>query len=311
MEIGERLKEAREEQNVSLESLQETTKIQKRYLEAIEQGNFKILPGTFYARAFIKEYAAAVGLDPNELLEEYKGEMPQTEEESAAQYAHIHRSRKDNNATKNTNIFSFIPTVIVVLLVIGIFFVIWLFYQGTVSEESTEPVQPQDDNAVTYSEDEENLDSNQTENESSGGESEAADDSESENSSDENTENTSEESEDPKPEFAVEEEGTGSPPESTVTLNNASDEVTAKIEASGKSWLDVENDAGESLFSGMVNTDNSPVEVDLSNAERVWFSVGSAPALDITIDGTALEYPVNPEEEVYQKIWVNINKAGE
>lgn len=303
MEIGERLKEAREDQNLSLESLQETTKIQKRYLEAIEQGNFKILPGTFYARAFIKEYAAAVGLDPNELLEEYKEEIPQAEEESTVQYSHIHRSRKDNNAQKNTNIFSFIPTVIVVLLVIGIFFVVWLFYQGTASEEITEPEQPQDDQEVTYDDDGDNQ-----ENKGSGDESDAASDSESENSGDKSTEGESEKS---KPEFIVEEKGTGSPPESTVTLENASDEITATIEASGDSWLDVQNDAGESLFSGMVSADNSPVEVDLAGADRVWFSVGSAPALDITIDGTALEYPVNPDEEVFQKVWVKINKAGE
>ncbi|HLR61876.1 MAG TPA: helix-turn-helix domain-containing protein [Lentibacillus sp.] len=303
MEIGERLKEAREEQNLSLESLQETTKIQKRYLEAIEQGNFKILPGTFYARAFIKEYAAAVGLDPNELLEEYKEEIPQAEEESTVQYSHIHRSRKNNNAQKNTNIFSFIPTVIVVLLVIGIFFVVWLFYQETASEEITEPEQPQDDQEVTYDDDGDNQ-----ENKGSGDESDAASDSESENSGDKSTEGESEKS---KPEFVVEEKGTGSPPESTVTLENASDEITATIEASGDSWLDVQNDAGESLFSGMVSADNSPVEVDLAGADRVWFSVGSAPALDITIDGTALEYPVNPDEEVFQKVWVKINKAGE
>src|SRR5699024_4710153 len=270
---------------------------------AIEQGNFKILPGTFYARAFIKEYAAAVGLDPNELLEEYKEEIPQAEEESTVQYSHIHRSRKDNNAQKNTNIFSFIPTVIVVLLVIGIFFVVWLFYQGTASEEITEPEQPQDDQEVTYDDDGDNQ-----ENKGSGDESDAASDSESENSGDKSTEGESEKS---KPEFVVEEKGTSSPPESTVTLENASDEITATIEASGDSWLDVQNDAGESLFSGMVSADNSPVEVDLAGADRVWFSVGSAPALDITIDGTALEYPVNPDEEVFQKVWVKINKAGE
>ncbi|GGK00517.1 XRE family transcriptional regulator [Lentibacillus kapialis] len=305
MEIGEKLKEAREEQNLTLESLQETTKIQKRYLEAIEEGNFKLLPGTFYARAFIKEYAAAVGLDANELLAEYEGEIPQADDEHTTQYAHIHRSRKDNNATKNTNIFSFIPTMIVVLLVIGIIFVIWFFYQGTVSEESKNPVQQQNDQEVSYDSDENNQTSGQTGD--SGSESDSADGSEPENSNDDSVEQT----EESKPEFAVEEKGTSNSPESTVTLENASDDTTATIEASGESWLDVQNDAGESLFSGMVSTENSPVEMDLSGTDRVWFSVGNAPSLKISIDGTELEYPVNPEEKVYQKIWVNIKRAGE
>lgn len=304
MEIGERLKEAREEKNLSLESLQETTKIQKRYLEAIEQGNFKILPGTFYARAFIKEYAAAVGLDPNELLEEYKADVPQPEEERTPQYSHIQRSRKDNNPAKSTAVFSFIPTVIVVLLVIGIVFVVWFFLQGSASEESNEPAQPQDDNEVTYNSDEDSQENAGAEDDGSS----AGSDSESEETNEGNADAKSEKE---QPELTVEEEGTGNSPESTLNLKNAGDDVTATVEAEGDSWLEVENDNGESLFSGMVSTDNSPVEVDLSSTDRVWFSVGNAPALDITIDGAALEYPVNPDEEVFQKIWVNINHAGE
>lgn len=77
----------------------------KRYLEAIERGNFDILPGKFYARAFIKEYAAAVGLDAKELLEEHKEEIPQTEEDNSSQYTYIHRSRKDNNPAKRASVF--------------------------------------------------------------------------------------------------------------------------------------------------------------------------------------------------------------
>src|SRR5699024_3218047 len=245
MEIGERLKEAREEKNLSLESLQETTKIQKRYLEAIEQGNFKILPGTFYARAFIKEYAAAVGLDPNELLEEYKAEVPQPEEESTAQYSHIRRSRKDNNPTRNTNVFSFILTVIVVLLVIGIILVIGLLLQGSMSEDnSADTVEPQEENEVTYNNDENDQGDSQTNDNASEAKDDSENDSGSENDGDESTESQQEDS---QPEFVVEEKGTGSPPESTLTLENARDDVTATIEVTGDSWLDVQNDAGESL----------------------------------------------------------------
>ncbi|WP_139037439.1 helix-turn-helix domain-containing protein, partial [Bacillus pumilus] len=60
-ELGKRLVEAREEKGMSLEDLQTVTKIQKRYLLAIEQGNYDIIPGKFYVRAFIKQYAEAVG----------------------------------------------------------------------------------------------------------------------------------------------------------------------------------------------------------------------------------------------------------
>src|SRR5690625_1307825 len=113
MEIGNRLKEAREAKGISLENLQETTKIQKRYLVAIEQGEFHILPGKFYARAFIKEYALAVGLDPKELLAGHKDEVPIPEEEDAVQYSRIQRTnRRASNAGKVSATFSFIPTII-------------------------------------------------------------------------------------------------------------------------------------------------------------------------------------------------------
>src|SRR5690625_224690 len=78
MGIGETLREAREAKGYTLEDIQETTKIQKRYLIAIEQNDFQSLPGKFYARAFIKEYAQVLDLDVNELLQGLDEEKIQT-----------------------------------------------------------------------------------------------------------------------------------------------------------------------------------------------------------------------------------------
>ncbi|RXT15180.1 RodZ domain-containing protein [Ammoniphilus sp. CFH 90114] len=75
-ELGEMLKEARIKKDYTLEDIQKTTKIQKRYLEAIEEGNLDALPGHFYARAFVKSYAEAVGLDPEVVLGQVKAELP-------------------------------------------------------------------------------------------------------------------------------------------------------------------------------------------------------------------------------------------
>lgn len=69
-EIGEKLKEARKAKGYTLDDLQQMTKIQKRYLIAIEEGNYDVMPGKFYARAFIKQYADTVGLNGDQLLEE-------------------------------------------------------------------------------------------------------------------------------------------------------------------------------------------------------------------------------------------------
>lgn len=77
-DLGQLLQQARIEKGIDLDQLQDSTKIQKRYLEAIEQGQFSVLPGNFYVRAFIKSYAEAVGLDPNEVLHLYKDVIPST-----------------------------------------------------------------------------------------------------------------------------------------------------------------------------------------------------------------------------------------
>jgi len=69
--IGARLKAARIAKGLTIDDLQQITKIQKRYLIAIEDEQFDKLPGDFYVRAFVKQYADTVDLDGNELLEEY------------------------------------------------------------------------------------------------------------------------------------------------------------------------------------------------------------------------------------------------
>lgn len=74
MTIGEKLQRAREDKGMSLMELQGETKIQLRYLEAIENDNFKSLPGEYNTKLFLRSYARAVDLDPNEIIREYQGE---------------------------------------------------------------------------------------------------------------------------------------------------------------------------------------------------------------------------------------------
>lgn len=82
-ELGALLKRAREQKGFSLEDIQDLTKIQKRYLQAIEEGNYKVLPGNFYVRAFVKNYAEAVGLNTDEVLEQFNREAPSSVTEPA------------------------------------------------------------------------------------------------------------------------------------------------------------------------------------------------------------------------------------
>ena len=71
IELGTLLKKARQEKGLTLNDIQELTKIRKKYLEAIEANNFDVLPGKVYLKVFIKGYAREVDINYKELLNYY------------------------------------------------------------------------------------------------------------------------------------------------------------------------------------------------------------------------------------------------
>ncbi len=70
--LGQWLKEEREGRGVSLEEVAAATKIVPRYLEALESDRLDMMPGGFFIKGIIRAYAAAVGLDPDEVVAKYK-----------------------------------------------------------------------------------------------------------------------------------------------------------------------------------------------------------------------------------------------
>lgn len=79
-DIGEELMNARLERGMSLKTLQQLTKIRSRYLEAIEAGNFSVIPGgDVYVKGFIRSYARAVGLPEQRLITRYENLLAEIE----------------------------------------------------------------------------------------------------------------------------------------------------------------------------------------------------------------------------------------
>lgn len=69
--LGQKLKDARIRKGYSITDISNKTKIQERYIEALENGKLDILPGHFYARTFIKQYADVVGFDSIQMVREF------------------------------------------------------------------------------------------------------------------------------------------------------------------------------------------------------------------------------------------------
>jgi cytoskeletal protein RodZ len=69
--FGEQLRVAREARGITLREISDHTRISMRYLEAIENDDYKRLPGGIFNRSFIKAYAKHIGFDEREALEGY------------------------------------------------------------------------------------------------------------------------------------------------------------------------------------------------------------------------------------------------
>jgi cytoskeleton protein RodZ len=71
-EIGTTLREARIRHKIDLTEIEEQTKIRVRYLRALENEEWDLLPGPTYTRSFIRTYALALGLDGERLADDYR-----------------------------------------------------------------------------------------------------------------------------------------------------------------------------------------------------------------------------------------------
>lgn len=72
--LGDKLREAREKQNLTYKDIEKGTSIRALYIEYIENGNYDELPADVYTKGFIRSYANFLKLNPNELVQEFIAE---------------------------------------------------------------------------------------------------------------------------------------------------------------------------------------------------------------------------------------------
>lgn len=114
--LGDRLKKERENRKLSLDQLAASTRIQKKFLLALEEGRFDALPAGVFVVGFIRSYAAALGLDSDPLIAEYES-LRQAAKPAAAPAPRIAVRRRSRN--KNLPVLT--GVAVVLLLIAGAF----------------------------------------------------------------------------------------------------------------------------------------------------------------------------------------------
>ncbi len=311
-ELGQRLKDARNDKGLSLEEIQSITKIQKRYLHAIEEGNYELLPGNFYTRAFIKNYAEAVGLHGDELLEEYASEIPKANAD-VPESLPPRKMRRPSTPSKSSSVSSkwssVFPSVLVVLLIVGVAALIWYVVQSGDQKTNQNATTNQAEEQVTSDENSGSApDSDEVSNEGDASKEATTSEEEATSKEDEKAEEekAAEEEKEPEEEAPKMEikKVKSDTDNSTFEITNA-DKFEVKLEASGSSWVGLTGASDkkyvyESLAKG------KSVTQDLSKESSATLRLGSSPSIEVFVNGEKIDIPKEP---VVQNVNFTFEKA--
>ncbi|MBF2428207.1 helix-turn-helix domain-containing protein [Listeria welshimeri] len=290
-ELGDKLKQARREKGLSLDDLQQITKIQKRYLVAIEEGNYAVMPGKFYARAFIKQYAEAVGLDSATLFDEFESEVPDTPQQEVVNNEPTRVQSKRNpmpaqsvgNQTNSRNrFFDILPKILIALFIVFILFIIWFFLLNK-QDNSTEKVKTDTSNPTVKVED-------STKDKDTSKDTTSKDTTKKDTTSDDKK-STEEANKDKKEDTSKELEitkGETSGNATTYTVKNT-DKMALSLSATGDSWIGVSDASGATIQNVTLSAQNPSAEIDLGTNKTVSVVIGNSPVTTVKINDKQLE----------------------
>jgi cytoskeletal protein RodZ len=141
--VGKWLQQAREAQELSLEDVEDVTKIRNRYLKALEVGDYEAIPGgEAQARGFLRRYAGFLGLSADEAISRYEqehGREPATEALAQPQPDRTEPTGFLDLGSSRSSIWQTVAIVaIVIFIVIGAFWLISTFWINSPSDTAEE-----------------------------------------------------------------------------------------------------------------------------------------------------------------------------
>lgn len=300
-ELGQKLKEAREAKGLSIDQLHGVTKIQKRYLVTIEEGDYSILPGAFYARAFIKQYADAVGLNGEQLLAEYQSVIPQSESHDVPQVSKSQKTQETMQKAASLPIADHMPKILIALLVIAVGVAVWFVFQWLAGKDEGQVKQSKSEQIEVQKAKDSPLDEKK-----------------------EGEKAKEPKKEEPKKEEPKKEEPPAQQPTtgqeevkvigtsgkvSTLEIHN-NKALELEITAKGASYVDIKSEAGNVVFNGTLQ-EGQTEKHDLTTAKEVLLNIGSAPNVEIKLNGQPVAFPLDPEKEYHQRLVIKNLGTGQ
>lgn len=130
-EIGTTLRESRVRRSLTLQQVEEDTKIRVKYVQAMENEDWDVMPGVTYVKGFLRTYATYLGLDPDVIIDEFRsrGVAPpadRTEPFGGSSVIGKPRSHRGRN--------TIVVVAVVCLVVLGVIYAI-----GIGSDKGDEP----------------------------------------------------------------------------------------------------------------------------------------------------------------------------
>jgi cytoskeletal protein RodZ len=138
--LGEKLRLAREARGITLSEVAAQTRIAARYLEAIEENNYKPLPGGVFNKGFIKAYAKYVGVDEQEALNDYAHAVASQSESEIDD----NRYRRPSVMTddRRSSWSSLVFAIIILALMSGGIYLLVQWYRSAPSEPQAKTTPP-------------------------------------------------------------------------------------------------------------------------------------------------------------------------
>jgi hypothetical protein len=121
--IGETLREARMRQRLDITDVEAQTKIRAKYLRALENEDFGMLPGSTFVKSFLRTYAEFLGLDPQLLVEEYRARHDPRDESELTPFARPPTGRQRRRPPRRPAwlpVAAAVVAILAVLLVLGL-----------------------------------------------------------------------------------------------------------------------------------------------------------------------------------------------